>query len=187
MHKYALRMIISGGQTGVDRAALDFALRSGIFCSGWCPKGRRSEDGVIPPHYRMVEAGSPLYQHRTRLNVRDADATLIFKSSARSRGTALTLKYCQSMPRPHLVICLAKSGDRSDPAAAETLVTWLHQTEPAVLNVAGPRASECSDAYQRVMAILALAVCPGASPPPWPPERPFTPDLPSECDKKLLK
>lgn len=72
-------MLISGGQTGVDRAALNFAIESGIQHAGWCPLGRRAEDGVIPDCYHLIEADTPLYQQRTRLNVRDSQATLIIR------------------------------------------------------------------------------------------------------------
>ncbi len=93
-------MLISGGQTGVDRAALDFALAMKIPCSGWCPAGRRAEDGPIAEYYPLREASSELYQQRTRLNVRDSDATLIIAGGSTSNGTRLTIEYCQKMRKP---------------------------------------------------------------------------------------
>src|SRR5436305_1193025 len=83
--------IFSGGQTGVDRAALDVALELGIPCSGWCPRGRRAEDGTIPPRYPLQETRSLAYPVRTRWNVRDSDGTLILTRGRPDRGTALTI------------------------------------------------------------------------------------------------
>src|SRR5947199_5509021 len=82
--------IVSGGQTGVDRAALDVALELGLPCGGWCPRGRRAEDGPIPAHYPLCETRSPIYPVRARWNVRDSDATLILTRGRADRGTALT-------------------------------------------------------------------------------------------------
>lgn len=97
-------MLISGGQTGVDRAALDFALAMKIPCSGWCPAGRRAEDGPIAACYPLLEAASELYQQRTRLNVRDSDATLIIADGSSSNGTRLTIEYCQKMRKPFHIV-----------------------------------------------------------------------------------
>ena len=97
-------MLISGGQTGVDRAALDFALAMKIPCSGWCPAGRRAEDGPIASCYPLLESASELYQQRTRLNVRDSDATLIIAGGSPSHGTRLTIEYCQKMRKPFHIV-----------------------------------------------------------------------------------
>src|SRR3954447_23558628 len=99
--------LISGGQTGVDRAALDVALALGIPCGGWCPKGRKAEDGPIPERYPLTETPSGSYSQRTRWNVRDADATLILTWGQPTSGTLLTVNACRGTDKPHLVLDLA--------------------------------------------------------------------------------
>jgi hypothetical protein len=126
--------IISGGQTGVDRGALDAAMALGIPHGGWCPKGRRAEDGVIPPSYQLSETESAEYAVRTERNVLESDATLILCRGIPSGGTALTLWLAQRHGKPYLIIDL----DRSSPANARR---WLTTVRPATLNVAGPRES----------------------------------------------
>src|SRR5947209_12411896 len=96
--------IVSGGQTGVDRAALDVALELGLPCGGWCPKGRLAEDGVVPDRYPLDEAPTASYPERTRLNVRDSDATLVLSWGAPQGGTLLTVRACQGQGKPHLVL-----------------------------------------------------------------------------------
>lgn len=125
--------IVSGGQTGVDRAALDVALALGLACGGWCPLGRRAEDGPIPGRYPVRECGSRDYAERTRLNVRDSDATLVLCTGEPSGGSALTVRLARELGRPLLVI---------DPDAADAgarFGEWIGTT--TVLNVAGPRES----------------------------------------------
>src|SRR6266851_4977853 len=95
--------IISGGQTGVDRAALDVALELGIPCGGWCPKGRRAEDGRIPKRYPLVETPTPAYPVRTEWNVRDSDGTLVLARGQASGGTALTIEFATDYGKPCLV------------------------------------------------------------------------------------
>ncbi len=163
-----VRMIISGGQTGVDRVALEFALDAGIPSAGWCPAGRRSEDGTIPARFPLREASSPAYPQRTRQNVRDADATLIFTAGNPGGGTALTVEFARRLRRPHLVVDL----DALDIAAvAGTVIEWLQATAPAVLNVAGPRASEAPHLPRLVRQVLERAIrpAPDGAPPDWPP------------------
>jgi len=168
MQRYKLPILISGGQTGVDRAALDFALKNGICCGGWCPKGRRAEDGVIPLIYALVEASSEMYQQRTRLNVRDSDATLIISgASSKSRGTALTVKYALKFGRPCLVM------DYLNPDLKK-LRQWLCRFKPKILNIAGPRFSENPDIAVQVEKILSACLQPCESEVSWPPRRPFT-------------
>src|SRR5437762_4589686 len=98
--------IISGGQTGVDRAALEWALANGLPHSGWCPKGRKAEDGVIPPRFHLQETGSNNCSIRTRRNVRDSGGTIIFSKSPSLRGgTQETFEFANEIRKPllHLV------------------------------------------------------------------------------------
>lgn len=128
--------VVSGGQTGVDRAALDLALERGIPCGGWCPAGRAAEDGPIAARYPLRETPSADPAQRTRWNVRDSDATLILAAEPLHGGTALTRSAAQEAGRPVRVV---------DPAGGDAagVRAWLDDLAPAVLNVAGPRESEC--------------------------------------------
>jgi predicted Rossmann fold nucleotide-binding protein DprA/Smf involved in DNA uptake len=137
-----LRKIISGGQTGVDRAALDVALTLGVSCGGWCPKGRLAEDGPISDHYPLQETSSSKYPVRTEKNVQCSDATLILNIGSLSGGTALTAEFAKKNGRPCKVINLDKRIN------IEEVVAWLHQHNIAVLNIAGPRASKRRDLYE---------------------------------------
>ncbi|MYA29057.1 MAG: molybdenum cofactor carrier, partial [Nitrospira sp. SB0666_bin_27] len=127
--------LISGGQTGVDRAALDVALAGGLQIGGWCPKGRLAEDGTIPMIYPLQETPSPQYAQRTRWNVRDADGTLILTCSEPTGGTALTIHTAERLYKPFRVIDLTTPEDPRDVAS------WIFHTDITVLNVAGPRES----------------------------------------------
>ncbi len=127
--------IISGGQTGVDRAALDVALAMGIHCGGWCPKGRRAEDGRVPSRYPLIEMTSPAYAPRTRRNVRESDGTLILFRDEPRGGTLLTARTAARLDKP----CL--SVDLDAPTALADVRAWLRKNAIRVLNVAGPRES----------------------------------------------
>ena len=144
-----LERIVSGGQTGVDRAALDVALSRGLQCGGWCPKGRLAEDGRIPLSYPLRETPSPAYEERTAWNVRDSDATLVLTWGPPSEGTAFTMALAKEMLRPHLVTDLANND-----AAAEQAAQWLRENHIAILNVAGPRASKSPQIYEQAAAFL---------------------------------
>lgn len=149
-----LKKIVSGGQTGVDRAALDAALALGIAIGGWCPKGRRAEDGIIPARYPLTETTSDDYKERTELNVRDSDATLIIKQGWTTPGTSLTIRLTGKHRRPCRIINLEDGFD------TDTLVKWL---EPySVVNVAGPRESSVpgigNRAYKVLLEILGATV-----------------------------
>src|SRR5262245_17550353 len=135
--------IISGGQTGVDRAALDAAAELGLPTGGWCPKGRIAEDGTIPLRYALIELESADYADRTRKNVIESDATLILTptSDPPRGGTALTFQTAASNDKPHLIVALDNS------AAADEIRTWLSEVKPAILNVAGPRESHSPGLY----------------------------------------
>lgn len=144
--------IVSGGQTGVDRAALDAALDAGLPCGGWCPRGRRAEDGTIPERYPLAETAQADYAVRTRRNVEDSDATLIFCCGELGGGTALTASLCESVGRPLLVVD-AHGGDVD--AAAGSIAEFLSAGGHRTLNVAGPRASEAPAAGTFAAAVLA--------------------------------
>src|SRR5438874_13738009 len=136
-----LTKIVSGGQTGVDRAALDVALELGIPCGGWCPKGRRAEDGPIPERYPLTETPWSGYPQRTQWNVRDSDGTLVLLNGEPDRGTRLTIELAARRKKPCLVVNLMDRPDPSDVWA------WADANGVSVLNVAGPRASECPNIY----------------------------------------
>lgn len=141
--------IVSGGQTGVDRAALDFALSKGLLHGGWCPKGRRAEDGSIEERYRLVETPSRSYRQRTEWNVRDSDGTLVITGNPkRSGGTRYTMKMARKLGRP----CIAVEPD--DPDAPAEVLRWLESNGIEALNVAGPRESTEPAIYDSAMAFL---------------------------------
>lgn len=132
--------IISGGQTGADRAGLDVALECGLEIGGWVPRGRRAEDGRVPEKYAgMTESLSDSYEDRTRMNVGDSDATVIFTFGPPSGGSAYTQLCAASLGKPVLILDLEKS----DPAeVVSDLRAWLSAIRPRILNVAGSRSSE---------------------------------------------
>jgi hypothetical protein len=140
--------IVSGGQTGVDRAALDVALHLGIPHGGWCPRGRRAEDGTIPAQYQLSETPSSRYAQRTAWNVRDSDATLVLCSGPPRGGTALTVRMARSLARPCLV------ADPADLAAAASLRHTLAALAVQRLNVAGPRESQHPGIGAQALAFL---------------------------------
>ena len=131
-------LVLTGGQTGVDRAALDAALAAGVAAGGWCPAGRWAEDGPIAACYPLRETESADPAVRTRRNVDDADALLVLSPTVPTGGTALALDHARALGRPALVV---------DPWAADAfdqVSRWLQAfAAPPVLNVAGPRESEC--------------------------------------------
>lgn len=143
--------VISGGQTGVDRAALDAALAAGIPISGWCPRGRRAEDGVIDSRYPLHETESSRYDVRTRANVQESDATLILTSGSPTGGTSLTCAAARIERRPYLVI---DSRTTSNDEAIEQIETWLREVGVQVLNVAGPRESTSPGVYAWALDLL---------------------------------
>ena len=131
-----VQRIVSGGQTGVDRAALDWALQHGIPHGGWCPHGRRAEDGRIADRYRLQETPSSDYAQRTEWNVRDADGTIIFSLTPNLvAGSELTRQMAEQYHKPHLHL----HPGSTQPGA--TLRRFLREYDIQVLNVAGPRAS----------------------------------------------
>lgn len=135
--------IVSGGQTGVDRGALDAARTLGIAHSGWCPLGRRAEDGTIPPCYRLTETASEDYRERTQRNVVDSDATLILGVGRLGGGTALTARLAREAQKPCLIV------DLRAPRDINKIRAWVANHQIAVLNVAGPRESQFPGIQQR--------------------------------------
>jgi hypothetical protein len=145
-------MIVSGGQTGVDRAALDAALACGVPCGGWCPSDRSAEDGVIPDRYPLQPAPRPGSSERTLRNVLDSDGTLLIYHSTPSGGTEETLLRCLQMGRPYLLL----DGGRMAPADAIPLAAdFIASRRIAILNVAGPRASEWAGAYRFAFDVVS--------------------------------
>lgn len=140
--------IVSGGQTGVDRAALDVALELGLSCGGWCPKGRRAEDGVIPDRYPLQETPTVAYPERTKWNVRGSDATLILTRGKPDRGTALTLKLARRYRKLRRVVDL-RGAD-----SAEAVRAWIVAHAVNTLNVAGPRESKRPGIYRAARRVL---------------------------------
>ena len=145
----------------MDRAALDAALDAGVACGGWCPAGRRAEDGRIPERYPLRETPSPEYAERTRRNVRDSDGTLILGRRPLRGGTALTAAHAEALGRPLLVV------DPTAPEASEAALAWCRQHAIRTLNVAGPRESEApgltAAAFRFVASLLAEATSPGGA------------------------
>lgn len=143
--------IISGGQTGVDRAALDAAQLAGLPCGGWCPRGRRAEDGDIDTRYPLRETPSNDYRQRTEWNVRDSDATLILNRGVQLRGgTALTHDLALQLEKPRLVIDLAA------PCNHNVIRHWLNAHSVTMLNIAGPRESQQPGIYPEAMEFLRV-------------------------------
>jgi len=134
--------IISGGQSGTDRAALDFALEHKIPCGGYCPRGRKAEDGRIPKHYPLEETAFEGPQHRTKKNVDRSDGTLIICLSTPDEGTRYTLQYARETKKPVYII------KKSDPVNPSEFSLWIDVNKIKVLNVAGPKESNEPGIYQ---------------------------------------
>jgi len=164
--------IISGGQTGVDRGALDAAIGAGIEHGGHCPKGRKAEDGVIPAIYQLAETSTEQYPPRTAMNIRDADGTLILvhgrSGFLKSRGTKLTLEMCRKQKKPYLLANPAKLDQVVEVAAwledlerkHQGVPGWLPELEeaskPLVINVAGPRESKAPGIHDEIVKFLSM-------------------------------
>ena len=132
----------------MDRAALDVATELGIPCGGWCPQGRRAEDGRIPGSYPLQEASSPDYPVRTRLNVEDSDGTLILTRGSPKGGTALTLKLAKQLRKPFLMVDLARHANPKE------IHSWIKKNCIRTLNVAGPREGESRGIHREAARFL---------------------------------
>lgn len=136
-----IRRLLSGGQTGVDRAALDAAMALDVLCGGWCPKGRLAEDGPIDPRYPLQETPVTDYDERTRRNVRDADATMVLARGEPAGGTAYTMRAAEELGVPYCLV------DLDVGVAVEDVVDWLEDWDARTVNVAGPRESSSPGVY----------------------------------------
>ena len=172
-YKVAVK-IISGGQTGVDRAALDAALKHGIDCGGWCPAGRRDEFGRIPDRYPLkelkqenkegrspdrpggLETAAPwekrgIFAERTFANVRDSDGTVIIYPGKLAGGTEQTVRFCVELQRPHQLIDASKLSAED---GAKLISDFVRENQIGILNVAGSRQSEWADGYDYAFRAL---------------------------------
>jgi hypothetical protein len=150
--------IVSGGQTGADRAALDFAIEFNIPHAGWCPYGRKAEDGVIPLKYNLKEASAPtltessdpdaIYKKRTELNAMDSDGTLIIVSAEPIGGTLYTIEMAEKHKKPYLIFNLQTNPKIND------IANWIIKNNIHKLNIAGPRESQTSGIYNSVYNVL---------------------------------
>ena len=145
--------IVSGAQTGVDRAALDAALRKNTPCGGWCPEGRKAEDGIIPELYPVKELTEGDYKDRTKKNVQDSGGTVIIYFGQPSGGTERTLKYCLAEKKPYLLL---DAREVNAGRAAERIFEFLGVLPDATLNFAGPRASGEPAAYEYALEAVEI-------------------------------
>ena len=146
-----LTQIISGGQTGVDRGALDAALAAQFSCGGYCPKGRKAEDGVIDARYPLTELPTNGYRQRTIRNLSESDGTLILYHGYLSGGTQETMVQCIRLHKPYKLI---DAQAVSVQYASELALAFITDFGIAVLNVAGPRLSQWSDGYQYSLEVI---------------------------------
>ena len=147
-----IKKIVSGGQTGADRAGLDWAISHDIPHGGWCPKGRRSEDGLIPPLYRLEETPNSNYLQRTEWNVRDSDGTAIFTMSSKLGGGSLkTAAFARKHKKPFIHL------HPNRPSVSGELLRFVTEQRICVLNVAGTRSSKQPEVAEVVRKSLEEA------------------------------
>ena len=146
-----LKKIVSGGQTGADRAALDAAIEMGIEHGGWVPKGRKAEDGPVDEKYHLKEMKTSSYKARTEQNILDSDATLIVSHGKLTGGSALTKKLAEKHSRPCLHIDLRATNPFS---ALKAVCYWIEHNNVEVLNVAGPRLSKDPQIYEATLTLI---------------------------------
>jgi len=156
-----LRKIISGGQTGADRAGLDFAIETGLEHGGYVPRGRKAEDGRIDERYNLVELSTSLYPARTRRNIEESNGTVIFSlERLLSEGTKLTWEHAKKLGKPVLHIYNAsKEGILNQDSLRleiQALTDFLCSNKIEILNVAGPRESKEPGVYEWTLTLLRL-------------------------------
>ena len=149
-----LQKIVSGGQTGVDRAALDIAMalsnELGISVGGYCPKGRIAEDGIIADKYPLIETTTSAYAQRTEWNVKHSDGTLILSYGKLTKGTALTLNFAKQRQKPFFVVDLSQDTTNIH----LDIISWLAENNIGVLNIAGSRESTSPGIYIQAYQLL---------------------------------
>lgn len=133
--------VVSGGQTGVDRAALDAAMEQGIACGGWCPAGRHADDGVIPERYPLQETADMDHTVRTEHNVRDSDGTLMFYRGSLQGGTAYAVLMARHLGRPVMAV------NMDEPMDADAIVAWIRDNGIGVLHIGGQREASSPGIY----------------------------------------
>jgi len=153
-----MMVIVAGGQTGADQAALDAAIACGFPHKGWCPKGCIAENGIIPDRFKLQETQTSDYSERTKLNIRDSDGTLIFVPQLPleiTDGTVLTINEAKTKKKAYYIVDYSKLIDY------KPILQWIKQHKIHILNVAGPRESSTLGTYQSVLSamsnLLALA------------------------------
>ena len=151
--------IVSGGQTGVDRAALDVALKHGIKCGGWCPAERLDEFGRIPAQYPIQELEVGGFTERTLRNIKDSDGTVIIYSDKRTGGTEQTVRFCLELQRPHQLIDASMLSAQN---AAKLISDFVRRHKIGILNIAGPRESEWAQGYDYAFCALEAFLTYGA-------------------------
>ena len=166
----------------VNWFALDFAINRGIKHGGWCPLGRKAEDKIIPFKYSLKETITPMYPARTRMNIRDSDATIIFSSDINSKGSLLTTKFCIELKKPYYIVLLDKNEkklikDSNLKTTCQKLTAWLNKIKPEIINIAGTRESHCFGIQKKVQAILEIILDKSEKEKEWPPKKPATPNL----------
>ncbi len=143
--------IVSGGQSGADIAGLDWAIANNVPHSGWCPKGRKSEDGPIDSRYNLVETPDSKYLQRTEWNVRDSDGTLIFTMTDKlDGGSKRTAEFAEKLKKPSLHF---RPG-----VHPKFIARWLDRNQIKVLNIAGKRESSAPGVYEFVLKSLTAAL-----------------------------
>jgi len=151
----ALTKIVSGGQTGVDRGALDAALAVGFPCGGWCPSDRAAEDGPIPDKYPLTALPGAGYRQRTLKNVQESDGTAILYTRLLTGGTKLTRDFCIREKKPFVVLDAAQITPERAVAA---VLRFIEENEISVLNVAGPRASGWAGGYDFALTVVRAVI-----------------------------
>lgn len=148
--------IVSGGQTGVDRAALDAAIQNNIPHGGWCPKGRLAENSTtIPEFYNLIETEESDVSVRTKLNIRDSSGTMIILPKWPNEvkdGTILTIDEVKAQNKPYYIVNLSGENSYND------ILLWIKENKISILNIAGPRESSSNGIYNKSLNFLDLLI-----------------------------